>query len=140
MLGLEAPLWTEYVETPQRLEEMIFPRMAALAENAWTREKDFENFKARLHAWEPYWKSQGINAMPPEEADCHSGDGARRVADAVEAQLKRWGTDLSGDTGALLEGKDPKELLRGFVMGMVSDTYTAEEKEKVVELLAGRLQ
>lgn len=140
VLGLEAPLWTEYVETPERLEEMIFPRMAALAENAWTREKDFEEFKARLHAWEPYWKSQNINAMPPEQADSHGGNSVQRVAGAVEAQLKRWGTDLSGNTGALFEGKDPAELLRGFVEGMISDTYTPEEKEQVVELLVRRLQ
>lgn len=140
VMGLEAPLWTEYVETPERLEEMIFPRMAALAENAWTREKDFEDFKTRLHAWVPYWKSQNINAMPPEEADCHGIDSAERVANAVEAQLRRWGTDLSGDTASFLEGKDPVELLRGFVTGMVSNTYTAEEKEKVVELLVQRLK
>lgn len=50
ILGLQVNLWTEMVRTSQRLEFMLFPRMAALAETAWTskKNKNFEKFKKRL--------------------------------------------------------------------------------------------
>jgi len=50
VLGVEACLWTEYVITQDRVEHMLFPRMAALAEIAWTPSegRSFQNFLTRL--------------------------------------------------------------------------------------------
>lgn len=50
VLGVEACLWTEYVITQDRVEHMLFPRMAALAEMAWTPSegRSFHSFLARL--------------------------------------------------------------------------------------------
>jgi hexosaminidase len=49
ILGAQGNVWTEYISTEDRLQEMIFPRMAALAENLWTkREKDYGTFASRL--------------------------------------------------------------------------------------------
>lgn len=44
--GVQANLWTEYIETPAKAEYMIFPRVFALAEIAWTpvEKKDLKNF------------------------------------------------------------------------------------------------
>lgn len=44
--GVQANLWTEYIETPAKAEYMIFPRVYALSEIAWTplNRKDFKNF------------------------------------------------------------------------------------------------
>ena len=41
---------TERIETEDRLDYMLFPRMAALAENAWTKEKNknINSFNIRL--------------------------------------------------------------------------------------------
>ena len=50
VLGVEACLWTEYVISQDRVEHMLFPRMAALAEMAWTpsAQRDFHGFLTRL--------------------------------------------------------------------------------------------
>ena len=50
VLGVEACLWTEYVITQDRVEHMLFPRMAALAEMAWTPSegRSFHSFLVRL--------------------------------------------------------------------------------------------
>lgn len=50
VLGLEAPLWTEYVTNEARQDFQTYPRLAAFAETGWTpREtKDYEDFRARL--------------------------------------------------------------------------------------------
>ncbi len=57
ILGVESPLWTEWVPTRQRLYFQVYPRLTALAETGWTPKDlkslpDFlrrlENFLARL--------------------------------------------------------------------------------------------
>lgn len=48
IIGVQANLWTEYIETPKKVEFMLFPRLYALSEIAWTRpeQKDWENFSS----------------------------------------------------------------------------------------------
>ena len=57
ILGVQANLWTEYIATPEHLEYMLLPRMAALSEVQWCtpENKDFDRFKASLdHAFDIY--------------------------------------------------------------------------------------
>ena len=53
--GIQANVWTEYMHNEQRLDYMVYPRICALAESAWTNEanKDFDSFTQRL---EPVYK------------------------------------------------------------------------------------
>ena len=50
VLGIQANMWTETMHTPQRVDYMLFPRICALAEAAWTapEAKDFARFQANL--------------------------------------------------------------------------------------------
>ena len=50
ILGLQANLWTEYISTPEHAEYMALPRMAALAEVAWSPQNacNWSDFLARL--------------------------------------------------------------------------------------------
>ncbi len=50
ILGLEAPLWTETNTTSADLESMAFPRIASIAELAWSPKGvgDWEHFRTRL--------------------------------------------------------------------------------------------
>src|SRR5467141_723145 len=50
ILGTQGQIWTEYQRTPKNVEYMVFPRLIALAEVAWTtREmRNFADFSARL--------------------------------------------------------------------------------------------
>src|SRR3989441_358359 len=50
ILGTQGQIWTEYQRTPKNVEYMVFPRLVALAEVAWTpRElRNFADFIARL--------------------------------------------------------------------------------------------
>ncbi|WP_238989320.1 beta-N-acetylhexosaminidase [Mucilaginibacter terrigena] len=46
IIGVEAPLWTEHMETPAKVEYMLYPRLFALVEISWTPvdRKDYEDF------------------------------------------------------------------------------------------------
>ena len=50
ILGVQANVWTEYISTAEHLEYMVFPRLLALAEVAWTNnsKKDWNSFEERL--------------------------------------------------------------------------------------------
>ncbi len=61
--GIQACLWTEFVTTPQEAEYMIFPRMSAFAENAWTevQNKDWADFIGRNDRLMTIYKKEGLN-------------------------------------------------------------------------------
>ena len=49
IIGVEGCVWTEYMDSPERVEYMAWPRMCAIAETGWTRtEKDWDSFARRL--------------------------------------------------------------------------------------------
>ena len=50
IIGIQANMWTERVPSSKRLDFMIWPRLCALAESAWTQpaNKDFVGFEQRM--------------------------------------------------------------------------------------------
>ena len=52
LLGFECCTWSEYIDNPTTLENRMFPRLYALAENAWSggKEADYGDFCRRLKA------------------------------------------------------------------------------------------
>ena len=63
VLGLQANVWTEYMPNRKHREYMIFPRIAALAENGWLPQdkKDYKNFEYRLPALLEHYDVMGLN-------------------------------------------------------------------------------
>ncbi len=51
VIGIEAPLWTEFTATPEEKEIKIFPRLQALAEVCWTNPKlkNYKNWEDRFY-------------------------------------------------------------------------------------------
>lgn len=65
-LGVQCNVWTEYIETEEHLEYMIFPRALAVAEIGWTPQdmRTWEDFKPRMNAHVALLRAKGINAFP----------------------------------------------------------------------------
>jgi hexosaminidase len=63
LLGVEAPIWTETLATMQDVEFLLFPRLAAIADVAWSQPagRDWNEFKVRLGAQAPRWSVLGLN-------------------------------------------------------------------------------
>ncbi|MEV6108294.1 beta-N-acetylhexosaminidase [Streptomyces sp. NPDC051940] len=61
--GVEAPLWSETLETSADIEYMAFPRLAGAAELGWSpaATHDWEAYRLRLAAQGPRWTQLGIN-------------------------------------------------------------------------------
>lgn len=66
VFGVQANLWTEYISDEKQVEYMIFPRLLALAEIAWSPKelRNWQTFKPRLNRHVELLLQMGVNAFP----------------------------------------------------------------------------
>ena len=62
VLGVEGELWSEWIDSPAKLEFQMNPRLAALAEVAWTKtdKRDYKEFEARVENYLPLLDLLGV--------------------------------------------------------------------------------
>lgn len=71
ILGVEAPVWTETIASIEEVEEMVFPRLAAVAEIGWSpapadtaevvTARRFEDFSSRVAQLAEHWDALGTS-------------------------------------------------------------------------------
>ncbi len=63
ILGGQANLWTEYIDSDEKAEYMLLPRMTALSEALWSSPEDrnYEEFKVRLNGFRDQYEYMGVN-------------------------------------------------------------------------------
>ncbi|WP_316800802.1 glycoside hydrolase family 20 protein [Pedobacter frigidisoli] len=105
--GVQANVWSEYLDDASKAEYMIFPRVIALAETAWSAkaQKDYPDFLARLLANGRFLKKLNYSTAYYDIA-CESVDAAKGF---------KLSTDLpNAEIHYTLNGKNP---------GMTSQIY-----------------
>ena len=82
IMGVEAPLWTEFVDSEKRLHWQVFPQLTAVAESAWTQEehKSFDDFMQRLDRFLARLKFQEVHHASKE---CYSYDGPAKKFSSI---------------------------------------------------------
>lgn len=60
MLGVEACLWTEFVPNFKKAYKMMYPRIMAFAERAWSQKYDYNDFVLRAEWFYKYLHTQGV--------------------------------------------------------------------------------
>lgn len=62
VMGIQANVWTEVIHNKERFQFMVYPRIAALAEAAWTNDsiKDFKHFDKRMENVFKLYAKEGI--------------------------------------------------------------------------------
>lgn len=65
VIGVQGCAWAEFINDEKHLEYMIFPRLLAIAEMAWTQEekREWQHFKPRMNAHIPQLRARGINSF-----------------------------------------------------------------------------
>ena len=67
VLGGQGNLWTEHLDTPQRADYMLFPRLGALAEALWTgRGRNIDDFERRMPAYLERLDALGVTYRPDD--------------------------------------------------------------------------
>jgi hexosaminidase len=132
ILGVQANVWTEHMQTDARMQLMAFPRALALAERAWTPETgvNWDDFARRMPAEMARLKILGVaaNTVPfePYSALSAGDDGKTKVAFSTGLGIGeiRYTTDGKAPTaaspvyaGALELPKGATVKARAFVDG-----------------------
>lgn len=83
MLGVEAAIWCEHVDSVQDLERRVFPRLIALAENAWSGprqgDESYRDFLRRLADMLPLLERIGIAHLDIDRCDPQGAERQRET-------------------------------------------------------------
>jgi len=82
VIGIQACLWTENGRSRERREFLVWPRLVAMAESAWTPKarKQYDSFAQRLRSELPALRQMGISPYDPFlESPEIAGDLAKPV-------------------------------------------------------------
>jgi hexosaminidase len=71
ILGVEAPLWSEWVPTPARMDYQVYPRLTAIAERGWTMKQhsNYADFRQRLAGFLRRLDLLGVKYAPLDAVD-----------------------------------------------------------------------
>ncbi|MCC8170854.1 MAG: family 20 glycosylhydrolase [Parabacteroides sp.] len=66
IIGIQANLWTEYIPNVKQVEYMLFPRVLALSEIAWSPQesRNWNDFKRRLNRHVALLQAMDVNTFP----------------------------------------------------------------------------
>jgi len=69
VIGVQACLWSEKIQTPEQVEYHILPRLCALSEVGWTNpdRKDWNDFKERMDHHYDYLDRLDVNYFKPAD-------------------------------------------------------------------------
>ena len=71
ILGIEAPLWTETVQTMDDIEYLVFPRLLGYAEMGWTatEKRNWKNYRKRLARFGKRFDAWDVDYYPSKLID-----------------------------------------------------------------------
>jgi hexosaminidase len=101
VLGAQANVWTEHMESARRVDYMVFPRLCAFAETVWgSAARDIVDFSGRLEAHLARLDALGVGYRPldgprPWHARPDAPGRPRELADRV-AELAELTAELAG--------------------------------------------
>ncbi len=80
LLGVQANLWTELIPTAEHAEYMLYPRLLALAETAWTpaSAKEYKGFRKRARALVDILRARGYNTFDMDTESDLARSGLQR--------------------------------------------------------------
>lgn len=147
VLGIEAPMWTEWTPENEDIEKMLYPRLLAVAECGWTKERDWEDFADRANQ---YLDTKGLNLLTPmpwADATIHGHEALQMIAQKMlelgqkyEKVSQSSDDTEAGKAEAVLpedsQSLDMAEMMRAFMQEKMKAAYSPEEIEEVLQMMA----
>lgn len=111
ILGAQANIWTEYLEKPENVEYMAFPRMLALSEVVWSplESKNYADFQNRLVKQLPRLDKQNVNYRIPEPTGLQNGFIQDSRCQNCDGEIPLGAQILNSKIFYTLDGSEPTE-------------------------------
>lgn len=105
ILGVQANLWTEYATTEAEVDYMLYPRMLAVAEVAWTQQerRQWSDFKARAARYTDRLIARGIGAYTLNDVRVDISPSAEGGEVRLELEAERPDAEIR----YTLDGSEP---------------------------------
>lgn len=142
IMGAQANVWTEYLPNPEKIEYVVFPRLAALSEVVWTplERKSWDKFKSKIPTELERYDYKNINYAKSIFYVTYDVK-ALENAELLEVSLKnQWGIadmyftlDGSEPTASSQKYSEPLQLAEGTVIKAVV-IENGQPKAKVTEI------
>lgn len=119
IIGVQANVWTEHMQSFGRVEHALFPRAAALAEIGWSPQasRDLDSFKARLPNLLAHYRALHLGyARTPfqvlydTQADASGQHATVRLSDPLDYSDIRYTLDGSAPKADSPRYRDPLQL------------------------------
>jgi len=112
IIGYQANLWTEYVRTSEQVEHMLYPRLSAVAENAWSpaSRRDWQTFLPRIAAQLRRLTRAGLHAADSAFAvqiEARPADNATDYARYTPTSVRLSNQSNFGELRYTLDGSEP---------------------------------
>ncbi|MBO4635117.1 MAG: beta-N-acetylhexosaminidase [Bacteroidales bacterium] len=94
ILGLQGNLWCELVPTPEHAEYMLYPRLFAIAETAWSPAsvKEFFGFRERARKLQQFFRQSGYHTFDLDSESELARSGFQRF-EQLEASKRNESTN-----------------------------------------------
>ena len=142
VLGIEAPMWTEWTPKNEDIERMIYPRMLAVAECGWTKERDYDSFLERLQEYLSVQVLNKLTTMPFDDATIHGQPAIDMVVEKMlelSARFGRMNKEGGGKAEAVIpdgaETVNPIDMMKGFIYNKMKAAYNEEEIKQAQDRL-----
>ncbi|KAF1711576.1 beta-N-acetylhexosaminidase [Pseudoxanthomonas sacheonensis] len=112
VLGAQGALWSEYIPSRRHVEHALFPRMAAVAEVAWSpmAARDWNGFLSRLPAQLQRYRALGIGYSDGAfAADIKIDGGLDTVSNGGQARIALGNQTGFGQIRYTIDGSEPTQ-------------------------------
>lgn len=145
VLGIEAAVWTEWNARNEDIEKQLYPRLLAVAECAWSRVRDFDDFLCRAKEWLQNAQLSLLEPTPWAEATISGERALQAILDKILGQMRvprsREGKpDEEDSIMTLPDDMDYSGMAEHFMRDKYKASYADEEIAWLTERLlsAGR--
>lgn len=123
LLGMECALWSERILDRNRLEQMAFPRLFALAERTWSVCDSYESFKKRCIEEIRHLQEDDVSYFTMEEADiCGSAQ--------KQAIISAWKPSVESAKAYGMAGYIP--VIRRLISEKLNDQFPPDELQELL--------
>ncbi|MFZ6745306.1 beta-N-acetylhexosaminidase [Undibacterium sp. JH2W] len=118
--GVQANIWTEYLSKPEMIEYMVYPRLLAMAEVAWTApaKKEYSGFEQRLVTHYPRLQQAGLAYRIPRPIGLPAQVNATDKTQTLNLQAPVAGSKMYYTVDGAAPGTSSPQYLHPLVIAV----------------------